>query len=172
MGIQLRTLLLWPFQLRTKCPSCLFCCIKIQHSYILYAAGKQIPFFFLSCAFFAVEQMCFTINHHFPASTVLSSNDRLVPVSMRSCRSQLACQLPVWRSGPVVNTLGLAGTAITHRGHIQCLQWILHIKSIAPLLSDVSPLQETEQGRAGCVCSMQVIPPKVISLSSLLHNQT
>lgn len=91
---------------------------------------------------------------------------------MRSCRSQLACQLPVWRSGPVVNAPGLAGTAITHRGHIQRLHWILHIYSILPLLSDVSPLQETEQGRAGCVCSMPSIPPKVISLSSPLHNQT
>lgn len=28
------------------------------------------------------------------------------------------------------------------------------------------------QSRAGCVCSMPSIPPKVISLSSVLHNQT
>ncbi|KAI9516051.1 hypothetical protein NQZ68_020579 [Dissostichus eleginoides] len=35
-----------------------------------------------------------------------------------------------------------------------------------------SAQQETEQGRAGCVRSEQVISPKVISPSSLLHNHT
>lgn len=114
----------------------------------------------------------FHCNPSFPVSTVLSSSERLVPVSMRSCRSQLVCQLPLWRSWPVVNTPGWAGTVITHRGHIHHLLWVLHINSTPPPFSDISPLQETEQGRAGCVHSVQVIPPKVITLWSLLHNQT
>lgn len=62
----------------------------------------------------------------------------------------------------------LAKLVITHRGCIHQLLWALHINVTPLLFSYISPLQETEQGRAGCVCSMSVIPIKVISLWSLI----
>lgn len=55
------------FQRHSNYPSCLFCWIKIQNTYVLHAAGRQIAFFLLVLRFlFAVEQMHFTKKtHHF-----------------------------------------------------------------------------------------------------------
>lgn len=76
---------------------------KIENRYILYAAGKQIN---VSFSDLRSGTNVFRCNPVFPLSAVLSSSERLVPVSMRSCRSQLVRQLPTRRSGPMVTTPG------------------------------------------------------------------
>lgn len=159
---------LWPFQLCPKGLSCLLRgmkTLKLKNRYIpAHAAGKQVT----GSSF----DLCrgtnvFHCNLPFPSCAVLSRSERLVPVSTTPCRSQPVRHIPASQSGPVVNCNTGSNT---QRMHSPPPVSPLRSLSVTPLpLSYISTLQETEQGSAGCVSSVQVIPPKVISLSGLCY---
>lgn len=152
-----------------KRPSNLFCRIKT----IKFKIGISYICSWQTNICFLLWPNVFHCKPAFPVSAVLSSSERLVPVSTRSYRSQLVCQLPVWRSGPVVNTPGYAETVITHRGCIQHLLWVLHINSIPPPFSDIRLVCRKQSRAEQDVCAVSGLSlQKVISFWSLLHNQT